>query len=64
MTDRAILEAVTVYHASTTPDAVQKTERELAEQGVLKTEDQILWSAKMAFLDALDAIERESNNDR
>jgi hypothetical protein len=33
MNDRAILEAVAVYHANTTPDAVRKTVRESESRG-------------------------------
>lgn len=56
MNDRAILEAVAVYHANTTPAAVRKAERESESRGSPQSADQIQWGAKMALLDALDAI--------
>jgi hypothetical protein len=54
MNDRAILQAVAVYHANTTPDAVRKTVRESESRGSPQSADQVLWSAKMALLDALE----------
>jgi hypothetical protein len=57
---RAILEAVKAFHIVTTPDALRKTERDLRSQGITQSADQILWSAKMALLDKLDAIERDT----
>ena len=60
MSDRAILEAVAVYHASTTPDAVRNAERESENRGSPQSADQVLWGAKMALLDALDEIEKDT----
>jgi hypothetical protein len=53
---RAILDAVAAYHANTTPDALRKAERDSESRGSPQSADQIEWSAKMAFLDAIDAI--------
>jgi hypothetical protein len=60
MNDRTILEAVALYHAKTTPDAVSKTMGDFASRGVSKSAEDVLWSAMMALIDTLDALEEET----